>query len=347
MMMTIRILTAIAALAALQASFAYGAEENGARPSAKELVQSRTDAILIADPKTILRTRKQIIDYSAAQRAPIQGDFEPEIPQDVLDLEDIFDLTLEPGAPAPELFLARYQSTAISFVDAYGNPWPIRKISSFLAGQVLIDQAITASTVSVPPQGQGEGGEAPTAGSGNGFDPQDPQAGSVTMTALKHGVVGNITVYLMGLSTPITIKLIGKPSMYHRIATMRVNQAGPQTDIASLYQRSGVVAGTETDSDLNNALYGVSPLGSETMVVQGAEGKAWIKGEFLYLQTPMSVFSPEILRSSNGSAGYRAYKLPKTTTVMGTNSEGQTVTLKILRHPAVDILGQSASGSRK
>jgi hypothetical protein len=162
------------------------------------------------------------------------------------------------------------------------------------------------------------------------------------MTALKHGVVGNITVYLHGLSTPVSVLLIGKPSMYHRSVTLRVGDIGPQTDTAMMFQNSGVAIGTAADVDLNNALYGVSPTGSEEMVLEGAEGKAWLKGEHLYLQTPIAVFSPEILRTSPGNGKYRAYKLPRTTTVMGTNTEGSTVTLRILRHPSTAIYEQSS-----
>lgn len=299
-------------------------------------IERRTKQFLQADPKTILNMRRDIQNFSAAKQAPIPGDFEPEIPQEVLDLEDMFDLTLEPDQKAPRVFLARYQSTAISFVDAYGSPWPIRKISNFLSGLVLIERAVT--------QGEAQAASSTEEGgtTGSGLDLQDPQAGSFTMTALKHGVVGNITVYLHGLSTPVSVLLVGKPSMYHRAVTLRVSDIGPQTNTAMLFQSSGVAIGTATDVDLNNALYGVSPTGSEEMVIEGAEGKAWLKGEHLYLQTPIAVFSPEILRSSPGNGKYRAYKLPRTTTVMGTNTEGRTVTLRVLRHPSTAIYEQSS-----
>lgn len=299
----------------------------------QQLIEQRTEQLLQADPKTILKMRENIQKFSAAKQAPIAGDFEPEIPQEVLDLEDLFEITLQPDQRAPRVFIARYQSTAISFVDAYGNPWPIRKISNFLKGLVLIERAVTQDA---PASDEKDG----TKGSGN--DLNDPQAGSFAMTALKHGVVGNITVYLQGLSTPVTVLLVGKPSMYHRSVTLRVSDVGPQTSSAELFQNNGVRVGTEADVDLNNALYGVSPAGSEEMVIQGAEGKAWLKGEHLFLQTPIAVFSPEILGTSPGNGKFRAYKLPRTTTVMGTNSEGHTVTLRVLRHPSAAIHEQSS-----
>ncbi|MCF6783416.1 DotH/IcmK family type IV secretion protein [Stutzerimonas stutzeri] len=302
----------------------------------QQAIETRAKQLLQADPQTILRIREDIQRFSAAKQAPIASDFEPDIPQQVLDIEDLFEITLQPDQRAPQIFIARFQSTAISFVDAYGNPWPIRKISNFLNGLVLIERAVT--------QDSSASGEAEDS-AGNGTSLKDPQAGSFTMTALKHGVVGNITVYLHGLSTPITILLVAKPSMYHRAATIRVSDVGPQTSRSQLYQETGVRVGTEADVDLNNALYGVSPTGSEEMVLQGAEGKAWIKGDHLFLQTPIAVFSPEILGTSPGNGKFRAYKLPKTTTVMGTNEEGRTVTLRIARHPSAAIHEQSSFGT--
>lgn len=295
----------------------------------KSELEARGDQLLKADPKSILNLRERIQNISAAKQAPIQGDFEPEIPQEILNIDEIFDVTLGPDNREPKIFIARYQSSAVSFIDAYGKPWPIRKISSFLDGLVFIEKAATDS------KGQpGEGAE------GNGIDINDPQAGSFTVTALKHGVVGNITVFLVGQQTPISVQLVGKPSMYHRNATVRVQDVGPQTSQSDLFRDVGVVIGTDTDVDLNHALYGVTPAGSEEMVVEGAEGKAWLKDGVLYLRTPIAVFSPKILRSSPGNGRYRAYRLEAATEVLGTNNEGRTVVMKILRSPATAILEQ-------
>ncbi len=302
---------------------------------AKSDLEVRGDQLLKADPKSILNLRERIQNISAAKQAPIQGDFEPEIPQEILNIDEIFDVTLGPDSREPKIFIARYQSSAVSFIDAYGKPWPIRKISSFLDGLVFIEKAATDS------MGQaGEEGEAGKGGKGSGIDINDPQAGSFTVTALKHGVVGNITVFLVGQQTPISVQLVGKPSMYHRNATVRVQDVGPQTSQSDLLRDIGVVVGTDTDVDLNHALYGVTPSGSEEMVVEGAEGKAWLKDGVLYLRTPVAVFSPKILRSSPGNGRYRAYKLEAATEVLGTNNEGRTVVMKILRSPATAILEQ-------
>ncbi|MBX6653628.1 hypothetical protein ISF12_10270 [Pseudomonas aeruginosa] len=300
----------------------------------KEPIEARADSVLQASPEAVLRIRGKLQKFATAKNAPIQADYEQDIPQDTLDLEEIFDVTLEPDSPPPKIFISKYQSSAVSFIDAYGNPWPIRSTSSFMGDQIEILKAIPSDETRDDSDKKGEK-------KSSNPSINDPQAGSFTVTALKQGVVGNMTVYLYNNPTPVTILLVAKPAMYHRQATIRIGDVGPQTNTGDMYKNTGVVLGTPTDMDLNHALYGVSPDGTEQMVVEGGEGQAWLKGDFLYLRTPLAVFSPEILGASPGNGRYRAYKLVKTTTVMATNTEGSTVKLKIMRHPATEIYNQT------
>lgn len=285
-----------------------------ANEAMQEAVEQRAESILVADPSTIINVRKQIQQNSAARQAPIIDDFADVAAQSVLDLEDIFEVTLQPDSTVPRIAIARFQSTSISFIDAFGNPWPIRKVSNFLDGLVAIERAVDDGEV----------------------DLNDPQAGSMTVSALKHGGIGNIVVYLVGLSTPVSVILEGKAGMFHRQATIRVAQAGPQTDTSAMFAEPTVRIGAAANVDLNNALYGVSPIGSQAMVVEGADGKAWVKGDSLFLQTPLAVFAPNIIEVSHGNGLYRAYELPLTTIVQGTNESGQTVMVRIGRPPAVE-----------
>lgn len=326
-----KLLNAIA-LAALTVGLAAHAQEAPVDaqpqvPSAPEAdpvqaaILERSKQLLLADPQTIIEMRQDIQRNSAARQAPVVDDF-TDINQEVLDLEDMFDITLEPDSIVPRIMLARYQSTAVSFVDAFGNPWPIRSISSFLDGLIQISRATGDEAVSM----------------------EDPQAGSFTMTALKHGVVGNITVYLHDMPKPINILLQGKGGIYHREATVRVNEVGPQTDVARVYQGVPITVGAPANEDLNNALYGIAPAGSMPMVVEGGQGKAWIRGDSLFVQTPMAIFSPRPVGVTHGNGNYRAYELPLISTVMGTNNHGQTVILRVKRSPASDMTDGIAMG---
>jgi len=309
--MSIFKMTLTAALVAVTAQNVLAQESEQQSGAA---VEARAQQILVADPQTILNMRREIQQSSAARQAPIVDDFSDVVDQDVVDLDTLFDVSLQPDSEVPRIAIARFQSSAVSFIDAYGNPWPIRRVSSYMEGMVAIDRATGDETIEL----------------------DDPQAGSFTLTALKHGVVGNLTVYLHGLATPITILLEGKAGIYHRSATIRVAEVGPQTDTAAMFSDRSVKVGASANADLNSVLYGVSPIGSTQMVVEGAEGKAWIKGESLFLQTPLAVFSPKIIDVSHGNGRYRAYELPLTTMVGGTNNSGQTVFLRIGRAPVAE-----------
>jgi len=316
---------------ALAILFSAGVRADDAAPEQNSEFSTRADQLLRASPKDILKLRQRISDLGAARQAPIQGGYDKDIPQEVMNFDELFDVTLGPDSQEPRIYIARFQSSAISFIDAYGKPWPIRKISSYLDGLVTVTQAADQN------DGVGEGGK----GEKGGIDINDPQAGSFTVTALKQGVVGNMTVFLVGQQTPISIQLVGQPSMYHRNSTIRIQDVGPQTSQGDLLKGAGIVVGTEPDLELNHALYGVTPEGSEEMVVEGAEGKAWLKGDVLYLRTPIAVFSPKILRTGAGNGRFRVYKLEAATEVLGTNNEGRTVSMKIKRSPYSSIVSQS------
>lgn len=300
--------------------------------------QYADEGLFIATPAEIIRLRKKIMDQGAAARAPVEHGYDSNIPNDVLDLEDIFELSLEPSDVAPRVFIARYQSTAINFIDSFGNHWPIRKISSWLGGLVDIERAVDGLTT-YQEVGDGED-EKDSKGKQSGVNLDDPQSGSLTVTSLKHGATGNITVYLHGLSTPITIVLVTKPSMFHRNATMRLSLVGPNTDYGTAFN-SGKAStrGSKFNTDLNNVLYGVSPADSEALSVEGGRGKAWLKGDTLYLQTDLAIFSPAIIEASHSNGKYKAYALPNTTRVMGTDSSGKTISMRIVRSPSSIIKG--------
>lgn len=322
--------TALALFVSMVAASVHAAEVNA--PVMSE-VEKAAQGLLVADPQTILKVRGQIGRTSAAKRAPVLDTFD-DFAEAPLDLEEVFNVSSDPNSQTPQILLARYMSTSVNFVDAYGKPWPIRRQMSFLSGLVEVVQVVE------PAPSTGENGESST-----GIDINDPQAGSLNMSSLKNGAAGNITVYLVNRSTPVTLAVSGKSGVYHKEVTVKIDEVGPQTDLKKVNRADEVIVGTKTDSDLNSALYGVGPIGSKAMVVEGGEGRAWIKGAALYLQTPLSVFSPRVMGASHANGRYRAYKLPTTSIVMASNNEGKTVSLKIKRNVATSIYEESQQGS--
>jgi hypothetical protein len=341
-----KLLLAVAIMAAVYNSNVFAENNSGSSDQPQETSEppqqpgfvETTDEILVADPQAIIKARKNIIRSSAAQRVPVVDTFD-DLGEPLLDIEETFDITSEPTIKTPILNIARYMSTSVNFVDAYGNPWPIRKVVNFMEGLVQVVRASDPAPTAEGDQGKGGGG------GGGGIDPHDPQAGSFNLTSLKHGATGNLTVYLVNRSTPITIMLEGKSGVFHKEATVKISEVGPQTDLGKVNRSDEVVVGTKADADLNNALYGIGPIGSSAMVVEGGEGRVWVKGTVMYMQTPLSVFSPKVEGASHANGRYRAYKLPASTVVMASNDEGKTVTLKIKRISQADIMSEANNGS--
>lgn len=336
LVLVVALATAIFNSAVFADNNSSSADQQGAsEPPQQAGFPETTDQILVADPQSIIQARHNIIRNSAAQRVPVVSTFD-DLGEPLLDIEETFEITSDPTIKTPILNIARYMSTSVNFVDAYGSPWPIRKVVNFMEGLVQVVRAADPAPTAEGDQGKGGGG---------GIDPHDPQAGSFNLTASKHGATGNLTVYLVNRSTPITIMLEGKSGVFHKEATVKISEVGPQTDLGKINRADEIVVGTKADADLNNALYGVGPIGSTVMVVEGGEGRVWVKGTDMYMQTPLSVFSPRILGVTHANGRYRAYKLKESPVVMASNDEGKTVTLKIKRISQADIMSEATNGS--
>lgn len=320
-----------------QAVYAEGNEvEQQSEPTQEASLAEVADLILSGSPEEIIKARKQIIRSGAAQRLPVIETFD-DLAEPLLDIEETFEITSEPTSKTPILNVARYMSTSVNFVDAYGKPWPIRRVVSFLDGLVEVIQAAEPT-----PSAEAESGK----GGGEGVDPLDPQAGSFNLTALKQGATGNLTVYLINRSIPVTLMLESKSGVFHKEAQIKLSEVGPQTDLSKINRADEVVVGTKADSDLNNALYGVGPIGSTAMVVEGGEARVWLKDDVMYMQTPLSVFSPKVAGASHANGRYRAYKIPASTVIMASNDEGKTVTLKVKRIAQSDVMSEVINGKR-
>lgn len=293
--------------------------------------QEAAKGILYASPEAILEIRKDITQNAAAHRLPVVDTFD-NLAEPLIDIEETFNVGSDPESKTPEILIARFLSTSVNFVDAYGKPWPIRRQINFLKGRVEVVRVAEPATAQKDAES-------------TGIDPQDPQAGSLNISALKHGATGNITVYLVNRSTPISLSVSAKSGVYHKEATVKISEVGPQTDLKKINRGDEIVVGTQTDADLNNALYGIGPPGSQQMVVEGGEGKAWLKDNAVFLQTPLSVFSPKVIKVTHANGRYKAYKLPPSPTIMTSNTEGKTVTLLIKRSPQASAFADSMSGS--
>lgn len=338
---------AVAVLTCLHVAYADDVVDQPQQESEPATLEDALSGVLGANPKEIVNARKKIARFQAAQRAPLVDTYE-DFTEQPMAIDETFIISSKPDSRAPSVNIAKYQSTGLNFVDAYGKPWPVRKFFSALDGVVKVSQVADPETTSAPTPVNAAGVPQQDAGAakgGSAINPNDPQAGSLNITGLKPGAAGNITVYLLGRSRPVSIDLVSMSGVYHSDATVKLMEVGPQTDLHNVNRGDEIVVGAKADEDLNNALYGIGPQNSKEMVVEGGEAKAWLKGNFLYLQTPLSIFSPRVLGATHANGPYKAYKVPSSTMVMASNDEGKTISLHIKRSIASEIYSEATSGS--
>ena len=191
-------------------------------------------------------------------------------------------LLIEPdmGMDIPELNLVRGYTTAVSFSDVTGMPWPI--------DAVLTDQQFLP-----------------------GNDTRDDQASRhlLYLAPSRSGLSGNAIVKLEGLADPLALTLVEGTQVADFHVDIRIERQGPNADPAMLADLAYPVAG---DPELLDLLSGVTPADGQRLIVDGGlhHDRAWRVGDDLLLVTHAILLSPGPWAVENSSSGRHAYRLP-------------------------------------
>jgi intracellular multiplication protein IcmK len=174
-------------------------------------------------------------------------------------------ISLEPGAQPPEIETDTGYVTTLSLLDATGNPWPILDI-----------------------------------GVGGNFDVPAPEQGGnvLRITPLTKYAVGNISIRLVNLTTPLSFKLRASSGKVYYRYDARIPKFGPQASTPLIDRGNNLEAG---DALLMQFLDDAPPLESLRLTVSGVDQRtaAWRYGGKLYVRTPLQLLSP----GWDGSAG--------------------------------------------
>lgn len=194
------------------------------------------------------------------------------VPRSEVKVENV---SLDPGVEPPTIELAVGFVTTMTILDATGQPWPI-------------------ATVAV----------------GGSFDIPQPEESShiLRITPLTRYGIGNMSVTLQGLATPVTFKLkTGTDVVYYRYDA-RIPRLGPKANIPLIQKSSGISAG---DATIMAILDGVPPSGAERLDMRGTDARTsvWRVDERIFLRTPLKLLSPGWEASVSSADGVSVYEV--------------------------------------
>ena len=191
-------------------------------------------------------------------------------------------IRIEPGTAeaAVEVLLAHGYTTALSILDATGEPWPIE--------EVLVDSRFV-------PEGL------------------EDRAASHILYLAPHArhLHGNAIIKLSNLAEPLALALVAGSGTVDFHVDLRIAGRGPNADPSHLVQPRTFHAGDEVLLDL---LAGITPDGAARLRLTGAAAsdRAWADGGDILLLTRALVLSPGPWAAERSADGRWAWRLPRT-----------------------------------
>ncbi|HAX91952.1 MAG TPA: hypothetical protein DCY07_07075 [Rhodospirillaceae bacterium] len=214
----------------------------------------------------------------------------------------VVSVSLDPGGEPPQVNLAAGYVTTIDIIDQTGEPWPILDV-----------------------------------GVGGNFEVTPTQAGShvVRVVPLTRVGMGNLSILLKGLSTPIIFRLSAGGSTFHMRFDARVPSIGPNAKTPLIERRrKGIVAG---DNLITMILENAPPREAKRLKIGGVDARtmAWQVGERVYVRTPLSLLSPAWNASASSSDGMTVYEIGSAPILLMSDN-GAMVRARLMRDDSND-----------
>ncbi|MDD3182866.1 MAG: DotH/IcmK family type IV secretion protein [Alphaproteobacteria bacterium] len=214
----------------------------------------------------------------------------------------IANISLDPGGEPPQINLAAGYVTTIDIIDQTGEPWPILDV-----------------------------------GVGGNFEVTPTQAGShvVRVVPLTRLGMGNLSILVKGLSTPLIFRLVSGGATFHMRYDARVPALGPMARTPLInYRRPGPVAG---DALMSMLLENAPPKEAKRMKVGGVDTRtmAWQVGERVYVRTPLSLLSPAWNASVSSADGMTVYEIGDAPVLLMSDN-GAMIRARLLREDSHD-----------
>ena len=251
--------------------------------------------------------------YRTQQQAIEQGSTEFAVP----DNRQV-NLSYAPGAATSIVATMKGYTTAVSFFDSTGQPWPIQWDTNS-------NPSATASAGSCNPQNSGAG---PSVAAVGFFVCAPTKGGNVLdVTPMSFSPRGSLVVSLEGSPKPFTFLLMPGAGRYDASISVHVAERGPRAKAEIMTQSGAPETGA---AFLTGMLEGVPPSEAVPLSVEGVspEGlRAWRLGRNVYLRTRYTLLSPE-WTASEAEAGTTVYAVPNTPVVL-LSVNGRTVSAQL------------------
>ena len=189
-------------------------------------------------------------------------------------------VSLDPGSVPPIIQLSPGYVTTLNILDASGEPWPIQDISW-----------------------------------GGNFEIIQPNEGEniVRISPMKAHEVGNISMRLLDLSTPVIFTLKTDLDKVQVRFDAQIPEYGPNAQMPLI--DTGGIPTQAGDKDIVYILDGTPPAGSEKLKVNGADERTTaynVSGQ-IYVRTPLTLLSPgwrSSVKSADGTTVYAIGQSP-------------------------------------
>jgi len=185
-------------------------------------------------------------------------------------------VNLEPSATPETIHLAPGHVSSVTVLDATGQPWPIADVSW-----------------------------------GGDFEVQTPATGGhiIRISPLGGYKVGNMSLSLVDLPTPVTFRLETQPDRVDYRFDARMPIPGPNAMAPVIEVPLQTQAG---DGSLISILDGVSPDGTTSLTVSGVDGRtsAYKNGDRVFVRTPLTLLSPAWSEQVASADGMTVYVIP-------------------------------------
>ncbi len=188
-------------------------------------------------------------------------------------------VSLEPGVAPPVIKLSPGHVTSVTMLDITGEPWPVQDVSWGGNFEVI---------------SPGDGGHI------------------IRISPMAATEVGNMSVQLIGLKTPVTFTLETQLDVVQYRFDARIPENGPNAHPPIIEPGLDIEAGS--DKALTKILDGVPPAGTSKLKLSGVDARTAVFriGDVSYLRTPLTLLSPGWTASVKSADGMTVYTVNNT-----------------------------------